>query len=130
MEFYVLVAVLRRLLSARTKHHVKLPRKGHITDLLIRYFHGKTSHQGRGTTTNEKRANGYWIIGCSAAVSRHIYKCVTCRKLRSKCQVQTMADLPMDRLEVAPPLTYSGVDLFGPFYIKEGRKELKRYSVL
>ena len=41
-----------------------------------------------------------------------------------------MADLPADRLESAPPFSYSGVDLFGPWIIREGRKELKRYGVL
>ena len=35
-----------------------------------------------------------------------------------------------DRLEPAPPFTYCAVDLFGPFFIKEGRKEMKRYGVL
>ena len=43
---------------------------------------------------------------------------------------QKMADLPEDRLEENPPFTYSAVDYFGPFYIKEGRRELKRYGVL
>ena len=41
-----------------------------------------------------------------------------------------MADLPADRLEENPPFTYSAVDYFGPFYIKEGRRELRRYGVL
>ncbi|KXJ08734.1 hypothetical protein AC249_AIPGENE20872 [Exaiptasia diaphana] len=41
-----------------------------------------------------------------------------------------MADLPADRLERAPPFSYSAVDYFGPWTIKEGRKELKRYGVL
>ena len=41
-----------------------------------------------------------------------------------------MANLPEDRLEPAPPFTHCGVDYFGPFVIKEGRKELKRYGVL
>lgn len=41
-----------------------------------------------------------------------------------------MADFPDDRLEPAPPFSYCAVDLFGPFMIKEGRKELKRYGVL
>ena len=41
-----------------------------------------------------------------------------------------MADLPNDRLEPAPPFTYSAVDYFGPWYVKEGRRELKRYGVL
>ena len=41
-----------------------------------------------------------------------------------------MADLPADRLTPTPPFTYCGVDSFGPWYVKEGRKELKRYGVL
>ncbi|XP_066946103.1 uncharacterized protein [Macrobrachium rosenbergii] len=41
-----------------------------------------------------------------------------------------MSDLPQDRLEPAPPFTFTGVDFFGPFIIKEGRKELKRYGVI
>lgn len=41
-----------------------------------------------------------------------------------------MANLPEDRLEPAPPFTHCGVDYFGPWLIKEGRKELKRYGVL
>lgn len=41
-----------------------------------------------------------------------------------------MADLPSDRLEPAPPFTFCAVNYFGPWYIKEGRKELKRYGVI
>eukprot|EP00112_Aurelia_sp_Birch-Aquarium-sp1_P002491 Seg1276.8 transcript_id=Seg1276.8/GoldUCD/mRNA.D3Y31 product="hypothetical protein" protein_id=Seg1276.8/GoldUCD/D3Y31 len=43
---------------------------------------------------------------------------------------QRMADLPSDRIQEAPPFTYCAVDYFGPFYIKEKRKELKRYGCL
>ena len=35
---------------------VILPRKGHITDLIIRHFHERVNHQGRGMTINEIRA--------------------------------------------------------------------------
>lgn len=41
-----------------------------------------------------------------------------------------MADLPEGRVSCEPPFSYCGVDLFGPFYVKEGRKELKRYGVV
>ena len=41
-----------------------------------------------------------------------------------------MADLSVDRLEQALPLIYSAVDFFGPWYIKEARREMKRYGVL
>ena len=41
-----------------------------------------------------------------------------------------MADLPVDRLDPVAPFTYSAVDYFGPWSIKEGRRELKSYGVL
>ena len=41
-----------------------------------------------------------------------------------------MADLPLDRIDPSPPFTYVGVDFFGPWLVKEGRKEVKRYGAL
>lgn len=41
-----------------------------------------------------------------------------------------MADLPEDSSDRLPRLTDYAVDYFGPFTIKEGRKEIKRYRVL
>ena len=41
-----------------------------------------------------------------------------------------MAELPRRRVTDSPPFTYCGVDMFGPFIIKEGRKELKRYGAM
>ena len=63
-------------------------------------------------------------------ITNHIRSCTTCRKLRSALVEQKMADLPEDRLEPAPPFSYSAVDYFGPWYVKEGRRVLKRYGVL
>ena len=41
-----------------------------------------------------------------------------------------MVELPEDPLELAPPFANCAVDYFGPFIIKEARKELKRYGVV
>ena len=82
-------------------------------------------------TLNEVRSNGFWIISGSAVVSSIISSCVKCNKLRGAVQEQRMSDLPEYRLETAPPLpTACAVDYFGPFIVKDGRKELKRYGVL
>ncbi|XP_038064113.1 uncharacterized protein LOC119734635 [Patiria miniata] len=117
-------------MSFEFKHPAILPRRHHVTSLIIRHFHELAAHQGRGTTTNAIRSNGFWILGCSAAVATQISNCVRCRKLYGKVQEQRMANLPDERLQPAPPFTFSGVDYFGPWLIKEGRKELKRYGVL
>ena len=63
-------------------------------------------------------------------VRSYILKCVTCRHLRGNLQQQKMVSLPSDRLCEEPPFTYCGVNLFGPFVIKEGCKELKCYGAL
>ena len=112
------------------KHPIIIPSTSHVTSLLVRHHHERIGHQGRGMTLNDLRSHGYWVIGGMSVVSAYISKCVICRKLRGTLQVQKMADLPEDRLEPAPPFTYSGVDFFGPWLIKEGRRELKRYGVL
>ena len=55
---------------------------------------------------------------------------VTCRKLRAAVQEQKMSDLPEDHLKPAPPITYCAVEYCGPWYIKERRKEVKKYVAL
>ena len=120
----------RSTMCYEMKHPIILPRKSHITVLIIRYFHERIKHQGRGFTINEIRANGYWIIGCSRAVSSYIYSCVTCRKLRSGTSSQKMSTLPEVRLEQSPPFSHIGCDCFGPYTVKEGRRTLKKYGLL
>ena len=112
------------------KHPVIIPRKGHLTELLIKHHHQKVNHMGRGMTHNELRQSGYWLINGSSGVARLISGCVTCRRLRRPTEQQKMACLPEDRLEPAPPFSYCAVDYFGPFIVKERRSEVKRYGVL
>ncbi|XP_063740237.1 uncharacterized protein LOC134864868 [Eleginops maclovinus] len=116
--------------SLELKHPVILPREGIVTQLILDHCHKKTQHQGRGQTLNELRANGYWILGASKIVAKHIKYCVTCRKVRGSAEQQRMADLPSDRVDPSPPFSYTGIDCFGPFYTKQGRKEFKRYGLL
>nr|XP_061819695.1 uncharacterized protein LOC133608465 [Nerophis lumbriciformis] len=70
------------------KHPAILPRKSHVSDLIVKYHHERVDHQGRGMTMNEIRANGIWILGCGSIVSSHIYKCVQCRRYRRTTEVQ------------------------------------------
>ena len=108
-----------------------MPKKSHVTFLLIRQFHhGKQHHQSYDMTYNVIRPAGYYIIDGRSAVSHIIVKCVTCRRIRGHAQDQKMADLPVERATLAPPFTYIGVDVFRPFYIKEGRKEFKRWELI
>ena len=53
-----------------------------------------------------------------------------CRRLCGHAQGQKMADLPPERVTPAPAFTYTGMDIFGPLYIKEGRKGMKRWGLI
>ncbi|XP_068758050.1 uncharacterized protein [Montipora capricornis] len=112
------------------RHPVILPKAHHVTALIIDHFHKKVKHQGRGITMNEIRSNGIWVLSLSSALSSLIHKCVKCRRQRRPLEDQKMANLPMDRIEPSPPFTYCGMDCFGPFMIKEGRREMKKYAVI
>ena len=117
-------------LTDNLKNPVILPKTGHITELIIRHIHERTHHSGRGVTLNELRSNGYWIINVIAAVRSFISRCVRCRYLHGTAGEQKMANLPKSRVEPAPPFSYCAVDCFGPWYVKAGRREVKKFRNL
>ena len=117
-------------LKEAVKHPILLPKKEHITNLIIRWCHEKTAHSGRNMTLTEIRSSRYWVMQKNFIVKRMISKCVTCRRLREKVGEQTMADSPQDRIKEGPPFTYCGVDISSSFQIKERRTTLKRYGAL
>ena len=112
------------------KHPLILPKKAHLSLLIIRQAHEEVSHQGRNMTVNHIRSKGFWIVGCRRLVSTVIKACVTCAKHRGPLCGQKMGNLPEDRVEPAPPFTYCGLDCFGPFIVRDGRKEMKRYGLI
>ena len=111
-------------------HPLLIGSKSKTTSLIVEWCHQKTAHGGRGLTINEVRSKSFWVVKCNKVVRSLVGKCVRCRLLRGKLGEQKMADLPTDRTLDGPPFTNCGVDMFGPFFIKEGRKELKIYGAL
>ena len=58
-------------------------------------------------------------------------RCITCPKRNESPMKQMMGDLPKARLTpYEPPFTYTGLDLFGPFYVKRGRATEKVYGCI
>ena len=113
-----------------TKHPKILPKRGHITDMVIRDMHERTGHQGREHVLAALRCE-YWIVDGNSAVRRVLSRCVSCRKRQAPVVTQVMSDLPTERVTPGePPFTRVGTDYFGPFYTKNGRKQSKRYGVV
>ena len=117
-------------LEENIKHPIILPKKGMISRLVVESYYRRVRHEGRGIATNEIKNSGYSILQCKTLVRKIISGCVQCRFLRGRRGEQKMADLPNDRMQEVPLFTHCAVDYFGPFYIKEKRKELKRYGCL
>ncbi|XP_034382324.1 uncharacterized protein LOC117726257 [Cyclopterus lumpus] len=112
------------------KHPAIIPKDHHITKMVIAHHHERMKHQGRGLTINDIRSHGYWIPGINRAVASYIRQCIICRRLRKPTEEQRMADLPPERVEPSAPFTFCGMDCFGPFLTRQGRKENKRYGLL
>ena len=123
---------LKDALSAyKVKHPAVMPAHDHITKIYALDMHKRTGHQGRTTTMNHIRTDGIFLGGQgNRMLSSMIFRCVPCIKIRGKPQVPKMADLPSERVEETSPFTHSGMDVFGPFYCKDGRKQVKRYGLI
>ncbi len=121
--------------NSASRNPVIIPRGHHVTTLLVRHHHDSVKHQGRLFTEGAIRASGLWIIGGKRLICSVLHKCVTCRKLRGKCEQPKMSDLPRERLEPSPPFTYVGVDTFGPWSVvarktRGGQANHKRWAIL
>ena len=111
-------------------HPIVLEPSHVVTRLLIADFDNRLLHPGPDRVFAELRRR-YWILRGRQAVRSHQAKCVDCRRWRATPVVPVMADLPTARLRLhKPPFFSTGVDCFGPFQVKFGRRVEKRWGVL
>ena len=123
----------RATLSAadfNVKHPVVIPGESDVAHAIVEYFHRLVHHQGRGITAGEVRSHGFWILGLGPLVKRLLRNCVPCKRLRGRPMEQKMADLPEARVSPSEPFTLVGCDNFGPFHVKNGRRQCKRYGLI
>lgn len=124
----------RAPVESEVRNPIILP-KSHVTMLMVSHYHIKVQHQGRHLTEGAVRAAGLWVVAGERLIGSAIHRCVTCRKMRGKLQVQKMADLPSERLSSSPPFTYVGLDVFGPWNVvtrctRGGAAQSKRWAIL
>ena len=117
-------------ITDEAKHPLILPKHHHVGDLIIRHIHQQCNHQGRNHTLAELRQR-YWVINAATAVKKLVKRCIICRRQNARAGNQIMADLAPSRVKAEePPFSFTGMDYFGPFEIKQGRSCKKRYGVL
>lgn len=77
-------------------------------------------------TINKLWSNGWWILGCSYAVSSFIFKCVKCRQYRRSTDGRFT--FRQDRTRLHLLLMLGWIVLYQ--YLKYRRKELKKYGLI
>ncbi|XP_058508983.1 uncharacterized protein LOC131475122 [Solea solea] len=113
-----------------TIHPVLLDPKHPLTNLIIRDFDETLLHPGPERVLAELRRR-FWILRGREAVKRCQSCCMQCQAWRASPSVPKMADLPPARLRLYKPPFYStGVDCFGPFTVKIGRRTEKRWGIV
>jgi hypothetical protein len=107
-----------------------IPKNHHVAVLIVRHYHEVSGHSGKEHVLSLVKRR-FWIVGARMLARRVLRECTSCRRIRARPMSQRMADLPSDRVSAGePPFTYVGVDLFGPFMVKQGRSVVKRYGCL
>ena len=129
-----LVCVGGRLIRSGLAEHEMypaiLPSEGHLTNLIVNYYHVRVGHMGLMQVLYQLREK-YWLIKGTAVVRKVLADCVPCKKAKASVISQQMSALPMVRMQCdKPPFYATGIDCFGPFYTKRGRSQVKRYGVI
>ena len=96
---------------------------------LIRHIHTKNMHCSRVQTHYSLKLR-FFILGGRNAVNSAVGTCVTCQRRDKKPPTQRIGELPIDRVALNPPFAISGLDVFGPYPTKVGRRTSKRYGLM
>lgn len=120
-------------IASNFQHPILLPKKSHLTNLIIDSFHKTYLHVGPRTLLSILQSK-YWIVSARNVIRSRLSKCITCFKARPVGVQPMMGDLPQIRFREGRPFLNVGVDFGGPFSIKESRrrgaKVLKAYLCL
>ena len=115
-------------LSEATKHPIVLPRRHHVTKLIIRHLHLINEHAGTSHVLQALREQ-YWVPQGRTAVRGVISQCTHCKRLRTSTMTQQMAPLLQEQVTPnQPPFSCVGIDFFGPMLVKERRSTVKRWG--
>lgn len=115
-------------LPYRTKHPLLLPKKCHVTNLLIRYYHELYLHVGPRTLQGIL-CKKYWIVSARSILRSILSKCIQCFRCRPAVVQPVMGTLPLTRLMPNKIFDHVGCDLGGHFFVKEShRRNAKKYK--
>ncbi|XP_053395705.1 uncharacterized protein LOC128555912 [Mercenaria mercenaria] len=117
-------------LSEGARHPILLPKNDHLTELIIERTHKELLHSGISQTLAKTRQK-FWIIHGRATVKTVLNKCVLCRRHEGgSYKMPPMSALPSSRVTESTPFSRTGLDYFGPIYLKTSGEEKKVWICL
>ncbi|XP_055589064.1 uncharacterized protein LOC129741366 [Uranotaenia lowii] len=112
------------------KYPIILPRDHRITHLILDWYHRHYGHANDETVVNELRQR-FRIPRLRVELKKARKACQWCKVYKVLPVAPKMGPLPRVRLTpLVRPFTFTGIDYFGPYQIKIGRKAVKRWVVL
>jgi len=122
--------ISRAPVAFEAAHPKILPKSHHVSVLIVRYYHHVLSYAGHEHVLSVIRQH-FWILRGRVLVRQMLSSFVSCRRRKAPPLQQVVADLPKERLSpYQPPFTYTGLDCFGPFYVKRSRSTVKVYGCI
>lgn len=112
------------------KHPLVLPGQHPFTKLLIVHEHIRHLHAGAQATLAAIRMK-YWPLNGRNTIRGVLRQCITCFKAKPRDTYHQMGQLPEARLKPTRAFSTVGIDIAGPFFVKDGklrnRKIIKCY---
>ena len=97
---------------------------------LDKDYHKRVGHVGMSHTWATIRQK-FWIVKGAATVRNVLGQCLLYKRRNAQAGQQIISDLPTSRLAaIKPPLYFTGVDYFGPMFVKQKRAMVKRWGCL
>lgn len=112
------------------KNPVLLPSDHPLIDLLVNTFHETNFHSYDDTVIGDLR-EFCWIMNLRRVLKRVKSNCGECKAKKLKPIMPEMGNLPDFRVDFSSiSWTHTGVDAFGPIYVKQQRSTVKRWVLL
>ena len=108
------------------KYPILLPSNHHVVNCLAIEYHLSNSHASIQALMAILREE-YWIISSRPIIRRILNNCILCKRFTAKATLTDPIRLPLDRVRDAAAFEIEGIDLCGPFILKN---KIKSWVIL
>lgn len=103
------------------KHPYLIPRKSKLAELICTHYHHITLHGGP-LLMQSLIQRKFWIPGIRYILRSVVFKCLKCYRFKAKPLEPFMSSVPSSRFKMVRAFVNTGVDLAGPFLLKESKR--------